>query len=130
MILYCVFNLYHNLTAEVFQDSEEEKTRLSPEILMENAFPGALADPPVHVCTVNEKSKVAAVMTRLSVERYDHNINLTTVSGPQSLSAGYPALFPVEFHIKVGILPQLLVTRNFCYIDIMIMHSNTRSNCH
>ena len=103
MILYCVFNLYHNLTGKV-QDSVEEITRLSPEISMGNAFAGALADPPVHVCTVNEKSKVAAVMTRSSVERYDHNINVTTVSGPQSLSAGFPALFPVEFHIKVGIL--------------------------
>lgn len=104
MILYCVFNLYHNLTGKVHQDSEEEKTRLSPDILLEMEFAHVLADPPEHVCTVNEKSKVAAVMTRSSVERYDHNINVTTVSGPQSLSAGFPALFPVEFHIKVGIL--------------------------
>ena len=40
-------------------------------------------------------------MTRSCVEMHDHIINVTKVSGPQSLSARYPALFPAEFHIKV-----------------------------
>ena len=35
-----------------------------------------------------------------STDNHDY-VNVTTVSEPQSLSSGFPSLFPGDFHIKV-----------------------------
>lgn len=107
--------LHLNLTGKVLQDSQENNARLKQEIeqlkssLLQKGIDAAQAD--LSLCTVNDDNNQStgekqsgschSSMTRSSVGIHDYNINVTTVSGPQSLSAGYPSLLPGEFHIKV-----------------------------
>ena len=107
--------LHLNLTGKVLQDSQENNARLKQEIeqlkssLLQKGIDAARAD--LSLCTVNDDDNQStgekqsgscpSSMTRSSVGIHDYNINVTTVSGPQSLSAGYPSLLPGEFHIKV-----------------------------
>ena len=107
--------LHLNLTGKVLQDSQENNARLKQEIeqlkssLLQKGIDAAQAD--LSLCTVNDDDNQStgekqsgscpSSMTRSSVGIHDYNINVTTVSGPQSLSAGYPSLLPGEFHIKV-----------------------------
>ena len=108
--------LHHNLTGKVLQDSQENNARLKQEIeqlkssLLQKGIDAAQAEL-LSLSTVNNDDNQSAgekqsgschsSMTRSSVGINDYNINVTTVSGPQSLSAGYPSLLPGEFHIKV-----------------------------
>ena len=96
------------------QDSQENNVKLQQEIeqlkshLTHKGVDSALAD--LSVCTsVNDDSQSTireqgdtyhSSMLSQNTEIHDY-VNVTTVSGPQSLSAGCPSLLPGEFHIKV-----------------------------
>ena len=69
-----------------------------------------LAQADLSVCTVNDEDLQTAVakqsgsqyssLAKSSIGNHDY-VNVTTVSGPPSLSAGFPSLLPGDFHIKV-----------------------------
>ena len=101
------------LLGKVLQDSQDSNTRLQQEVqqlkthLAQKGVDSALAD--LSVCTSTNDDSQSTIMDQgdryhLSVlgsmDIHDY-VNVTTVSGPQSLSAGCPSLLPGEFHIKV-----------------------------
>lgn len=99
---------------KVLQDSQESNAKLKQEIeqwraqLIQNGVTSTqLAD--ISVCTsvnddgqstVQEQGETYHSSIPSESNRAGGFVNVTTVSGPQSFSAGYPSLLPGEFHIK------------------------------
>lgn len=103
------------LLGKVLQDSQDSNAKLKQEIeqlkshLVQKGIDAAQAD--LSVCTVHDDGdhQSANVEQVVSCHSSVGNsstgipdyVNVTTVSGPQSLSAGFPSLLPGEFHMKV-----------------------------
>lgn len=99
---------------KVLQDSQESNAKLKQEIeqwkaqLMQNGVTSTeLGD--LSVCTsvnddgqstLHEREETYHSSMPSQSSRAGGFVNVTTVSGPQSFSAGYPSLLPGEFHIK------------------------------
>ncbi|XP_078383097.1 uncharacterized protein LOC144665683 isoform X2 [Oculina patagonica] len=97
---------------KVLQDSQESNARLQQEVqqlkshLAGKGIDSALTD--LSLCTsinddsqstTGEQSNRYHLSNLRSMDNHDY-VNVTTVSEPQSLSAGFPSLLPGDFHIK------------------------------
>lgn len=117
MVITCSSILFDSILililGKVLQDSQENNAKLQHEVeqlkshLAQKGVEPALAG--LSLCTsINDDSQSTTAeqgdryqssMLR-STDIHDY-VNVTTVSEPQSLSAGFPSLLPGEFHIKV-----------------------------